>query len=265
MRTIQEADAALSAYRFDLYAQACYAFFWRDLCDWYIEAIKPELKDGPRRGQVANILAATLDNALWLLHPMVPFITETIWQNLNQIRPQRGLEGRIEAPSSDLLIKAKWPEFNDDLTSEGAEHVFTQLQGLIIAIRNIRNEYKIDPRTPISISIAAPGDASRQILANKSLIENLATCKLAEVKADLSPPPNSARGTASGCDIFAHNLIDTATQDQRLTKRRDELIKQRAALKGRMTETYIAKAPPQLVKQTQDQLAEIEAELSRLS
>src|SRR5207249_342210 len=83
-------------------------------------------------------------------------------QKLNTIRPTRGLEGRIKAAPSDLLIKAEWPEFNDELTSEGAEHVFTQLQGLIIAIRNIRNEYKIDPRTPITISIAAPGDATRQ-------------------------------------------------------------------------------------------------------
>src|SRR5207245_4628998 len=119
------------------------------------------------------ILATALDQSLRLMHPMIPFITETIWQNLNSIRPHRGLEGRIEAPASDLLIKAKWPEFNDDLTSEGAEHVFTQLQGLIIAIRNIRNEYKIDPRTPISIPIPAPGDASRQILANNSPSANL--------------------------------------------------------------------------------------------
>ncbi|HEV8378233.1 MAG TPA: valine--tRNA ligase [Tepidisphaeraceae bacterium] len=265
MRTIQEADAALAAYRFDLYAKACYDFFWRDLCDWYIEAIKPELKDGQRQAQVANILTTTLDQSLRLLHPIIPFITETIWQNLNTIRASRALKGRIEAPPSDLLINAKWPEFNDDLTSEGAEHVFTQLQGLIIAIRNIRNEYKVDPRTHISISIAAPGDASRQILANKSLIENLAIGKLLEVSPDLACPPYCARGSASSCDIYAHNLTDATAEEQRLTRRRDELMKQRAALKGRMTETYIAKAPPQLVKQTQDQLAEIEAELARLS
>jgi len=266
MRTIQEADASLAAYRFDLYAKACYDFFWRDLCDWYIEAIKSELKDGPRKAQVAHILATALDQSLRLMHPMIPFITETIWQNLNTIRPNRGLEGRIEAPASDLLIKAQWPQFNDDLTSEGAEHVFTQLQGLIIAVRNIRNEYKVDPRTPISISIAAPGDATRQILANKSLIENLATCRLLEVSPDLPCPPYCARGSASSCDIYAHNLIDTNAEEQRLTKRRDELTKLRATLQGRLSnESYVAKAPPQLVKQTQDQLAEVEAELARLS
>jgi len=266
MRTIQEADAALGAYRFDLYAKTCYDFFWGDLCDWYIEAIKPELKEGERRGQVANILAATLDQALRLLHPVVPFITETIWQNLNGIRSARGIEGRIEAAPSELLIEAQWPQFNDDITSEGAEHVFAQLQGLIIAIRNIRNEYKVDPRKAITISIAAPGDATRQILTNQSLIENLAICKLLEVSPDLPCPPNCARAASSGCDLFAHNLIDANAEEQRLTKRRDELTKLRATLQTRLSnESYVAKAPPQLVKQTQNQLAEVEAELARLS
>ncbi len=266
MRTIQAADAALGAYRFDLYAKTCYDFFWGDLCDWYIEAIKPELKEGERRGQVANILAATLDQALRLLHPVVPFITETIWQNLNGIRSARGIEGRIEAAPSELLIEAQWPQFNDDITSEGAEHVFAQLQGLIIAIRNIRNEYKVDPRKAITISIAAPGDATRQILTNKSLIENLAICKLLEVSPDLPCPPNCARAASSGCDLFAHNLIDANAEEQRLTKRRDELTKLRATLQTRLSnESYVAKAPPQLVKQTQNQLAEVEAELARLS
>ena len=153
-----------------------------------------------------------------------------------------------------------------DITSEGAEHVFTQLQNLIMAIRNVRNEYKVDQRTPIQISIAAPGDSGRQILANKSLIENLATCKLLEVSADLPAPPNSARGTASGCDVFAHNLVDPNAQEQRLSKRRDELMKKISSLRARTADpNYTQKAPAHLVKQTADQLAEAEAELARLS
>ena len=96
------------------------------------------------------------------------------------------------------------------------EHVFAQLQGLIIAIRNIRNEYKVDPRKAISISIAAPDDATRQILANKSVIENLALCKLLEVSPDLPCPPYCARSTASTCDIYAHDLVNATADEQRL-------------------------------------------------
>src|SRR5262249_31438911 len=114
-RTVDEANQALAAYRFDLYAKSCYDFFWRDLCDWYIEAIKPDLKDPNRAPTVAHVLAATLDGALRLMHPIIPFITETIWWKLNETRPHRGLPGRLDcgdAPSK-RLIKAPWPTVGD--------------------------------------------------------------------------------------------------------------------------------------------------------
>ena len=95
-RSVAEANAALETYRFDQYAKACYDFFWRDLCDWYIEAIKPAMKDPARAGQTANVLAAVLDAALRLMHPMIPFITETIWWRLNEVRPERGLPGVLD-------------------------------------------------------------------------------------------------------------------------------------------------------------------------
>ena len=79
-RTVAECNDALANYRFDQYAKACYDFFWRDFCDWYVEAIKPAMKDPERAAQTANVLAAVLDGSLRLLHPMIPFITETIWQ-----------------------------------------------------------------------------------------------------------------------------------------------------------------------------------------
>ena len=109
-RTVEEANAALAAYRFDQYAKACYDFFWRDFCDWYVEATKPAMKDPARAAQTANVLAAVLDGALRLMHPMIPFITETIWWRLNDVRPDRGLPGRLECPPRPRLIRAAWPD-----------------------------------------------------------------------------------------------------------------------------------------------------------
>src|SRR5438874_1304039 len=124
------------------------------------------------------------------------------------------------------------------------------------------HQTRIETRPPQSPSGQHPRRRPRPIPANTSLIENLATCKLLEVSADLQCPPYCARGSASSCDIYAHNLTDANAEEQRLTKRRDELTKLRATLQGRLSnESYVAKAPPQLVKQTQDQLAEVEAEL----
>ncbi|HEY7090380.1 MAG TPA: class I tRNA ligase family protein, partial [Tepidisphaeraceae bacterium] len=262
-RTVAEANDALANYRFDQYARAVYDFFWRDFCDWYVEASKPALKDPKRAPQTANILATVLDGALRLLHPVIPFITETIWWRLNEVRPQRGIPGRIECPPSPRLIKAAWPAVGD--FAQAAEHIFPKLQEVIQTIRNLRNEYKVDVKRSVAVSILAPGDSARQILDAKEMIELLATCTIKDVRADLQPVANAARATAAGCEIFVEGLVDADAEKQRTTKRRDELTKQIAALEGRLNNTgYIAKAPPNLVQQTKDQLAEAKAELEKL-
>src|SRR5207344_835735 len=91
--TIQEANEALKSFRFDAYAKACYDFFWRDLCDWYVEAIKPAMRDPKRAAPTSAVLAAALDGALRMMHPVLPFITETLFWKLNELRPQRSIEG----------------------------------------------------------------------------------------------------------------------------------------------------------------------------
>jgi valyl-tRNA synthetase len=262
-RTVEEANAALAAYRFDAYARACYDFFWRDFCDWYVEAIKPALKDPSRAGQTACVLAAVLDGSLRLVHPMIPFITETIWWHLNEVVPRRGLPGRIECKPSPRLIKAAWPTIGD--FSQASEHIFPKIQEIIGAIRNIRNEYKVDQRKPVSVCIAAPAEPQRQIETNREMIELLATCVIKEVRADLPAPANAARATAAGCEIFVEGLIDANAEQTRSAKRREELMQKITTLRARKSnEAYMAKAPPHLVKQTEDQLAEAEAELAKL-
>ncbi len=107
--TIDEVNESLKSYRFDAYAKACYDFFWRDLCDWYIEAIKPAMKDPARAVQTSAVLAAALDGALRIMHPVLPFITETIFWKLNEVRPNRTIAGVIELDPSPRLIKAACP------------------------------------------------------------------------------------------------------------------------------------------------------------
>jgi valyl-tRNA synthetase len=264
-RTVEEANNALAAYRFDLYAKACYDFFWRDFCDWYVEATKPAMKDPARAGQTGNVLAAVLDGALRLMHPVIPYITEMIWWKLNEVRPgDRTLPGRLMAAGgSPRLVKAAWPAVGD--FSQAAEHIFPRLQEIVGAIRTVRNEHKVDPRKPVTVSILAPGDSARQIQANREMIELLAVCRLKEARGDLPPIPGAARAAAAGCEIFVEGVVDEGAEKQRLAKRREELTKKVGALRGRLgNESYVSKAPPQLVKQTQDELAEAEAELAKL-
>ncbi|HZN67283.1 MAG TPA: class I tRNA ligase family protein, partial [Tepidisphaeraceae bacterium] len=240
-------------------------FFWRDFCDWYLEAIKPAMRDPQRAGQTANVLAAVLDGSLRLMHPIIPFITETIWWKLDEVRPQpRELPGRIAAAGgSPRLVKARWPTVGD--FSQAAEHIFPKLQEVIGAVRTARNQHNVPPKQKVTVSVMAPGDSARQIEANREMVELLATCTLKAVRGDMMPIEKASKVTAAGCEIYIEGLADEAAEQQRTSKRRDELLKEQAALKGRMAnEAYTKKAPPHLVKQTQDRLAEVEAELAKL-
>jgi valyl-tRNA synthetase len=262
-RTVAACDDALTDYRFDQYAKSCYDFFWGDLCDWYLEAIKPAMRDPQRAGETANVLAAVLDGSLRLLHPMIPFITETIWWRLNDVRPQRGLPNRLECPPSPRLIKAAWPKVGD--VAEAAEALFPKLQEIIGAIRNLRNEYKADPKKRVTVSISGSADAARTIESNRELVELLAICTLGQVTPNLPAPAKAARVSAAGCEIFVEGLVDEGADQERKTKRREELIKSISAMTGRLANpSYISKAPPHLVKQTQDQLADLQNELRKL-
>src|SRR5208283_4955017 len=112
-RAVKDADEALANYRFDQYAKICYDFFYGDFCDWYVEASKPALKDAATAGQTANVLAGVLDGSLRLMHPMIPFISETLWGRLCEARSERGLPGKIMGCTSNRLIMAAWPKVGE--------------------------------------------------------------------------------------------------------------------------------------------------------
>jgi valyl-tRNA synthetase len=262
-RAVSECDSALKEYRFDQYAKSCYDFVWRDFCDWYLEAIKPAMKDPARAAQTANVLASVTDGALRLLHPLIPFITETIWWKLNDIRPTRGVADQLPCPPSKRLIKAGWPKPGP--TDEAVESAFARIQDVITAIRNVRNEHKVDPKRTISVTISAPADVARQIEDGRELIETLATAQVKHVAQNVAAPAKAARTSAAGVEIYIEGMADEAAEGQRVAKRCEDLKKQIAAMKGRLAnESYIAKAPPHLVQQTKDQLADAEAEAAKL-
>jgi valyl-tRNA synthetase len=263
-RTVAESNDALKNYRFDQVARAAYDFFWRDLCDWYVEAAKPAMKDPARAAQTAHVLAALLDGTLRLLHPVIPFITEILYQRLHEVRPRRGLPGRLECPDTGgLLIKAPWPAVGS--FAEAAEHIFPKLQEVVTAVRNLRNQFNVPPKQSVAVSLSAPAEPARQLTENREVIELLATCTLKQVTENLPQPANSARASAAGVEVFIENLVDPAADAGRLAKQRDDLAKKITALRGRLSnESYIAKAPPKLVQESKDQLAALEAELEKL-
>jgi valyl-tRNA synthetase len=262
-RTLEAANSAIETYRFDQYAKVAYDFFWNDFCAWYVEAIKPALRDSARAGQTATVLAAVLDGSLRLLHPMIPFITEVLWWRLNEIRPIRGLSGHIECPPSNRLIKAGWPTTN--APDAGAELQFGRLQEIIVAIRNIRTQYSVPLKQSVAVSIQAPAEETPTLLRNRELIELLATCSVNAVGPQIPVVANSTHLAVAGSDLYLQGLVDPEAEKQLKAKKRGELEKQIGAMEGRLSnESYISKAPPNLVEQTKEQLAKARAELGKL-
>src|SRR5204863_9140976 len=125
--------------------------------------------------------------------------------------------------------------------------------------------HKADPKKPLAVSIKTPQNTGHQIENNRELIELLAVCNLKSVGDNVTEPASAAKTSTGGCEIYVEGLVDEGAEQQRMAKRRDELTKQIFAMKGRLgNEGYIAKAPPNLVQQTKDQLAAAEAELAKL-
>ncbi len=261
-RAVRDADEGLGAYRFDQYAKVCYDFFWRDFCDWYLEAIKPAMRDPASAPASAAVLATTLDQVLRLMHPAIPFITETLWSQLNSVRPIRGLVG-IDAPPSELLIHARWPAPSSRWIDDSAETQWQRLQDIVGAIRNLRNEHKVEIKKRVKVAIAAPPDIAADLAVHIALIDLLATCDSSLSSA--SPSSTAARATAAGVELYVEGLVDESAEKQRLAKRREELTRAIAAMKARLDNPgYIAKAPPRLVEQSRAQLADAESELAKI-
>ena len=134
-----------------------------------------------------------------------------------------------------------------------------------MSLRNLRNQHKVEPKKTMDVSIVTDVQTAWLIEHDaREVIELLAGCKLDDGQRKISA--DAIRLTAGGCEIYVEGLVDAAAEEQRITKRREELNKQIAALRGRISnESYTRKAPPHLVQQTRDQLAEAEAELAKLN
>src|SRR2546422_1467365 len=138
---IREVTASLETFRLDEAAKRCFDFVWKELADWYVEAVKPRLGDGANAAVAQSVLAYCFDTVLRLLHPVVPFITEELWQKL----PGRS--------GDELLAAAAWPAGRDALTDPRAEARFALVQDAIAAIRTIRAEYRVSPKARLAATV----------------------------------------------------------------------------------------------------------------
>jgi valyl-tRNA synthetase len=284
-QTITDVTAALDEYKYSEPLAQLYKFFWNDFCDWYLEWIKPRMsaagETSPKGGRneprpsegrdeqqkpiAQNVLAFVLDQTLRLLHPFVPFITEGIFQKLNEIIPARGLKGLAEAKKSEVLVVAEWPVKLDHLIDEDAEKQVSLIQNPIRAVRDIKNKYNITPSVAPTTSANTSVQVAQILNDNSDLICQLAGVKVFMAGPDVVKPKSSASAILDDMQIYVHDVIDPEAERQRLEKQKDEIEKAKKAVEARLNnKNFVTRAKTQVVAATRDKLAELTEQLKLL-
>ena len=256
-RTVHAVEDALAGYRFNALADALYDFAWRDYCDWYLEAIKPTVADDPRQRQV---LLSMTDALVRLLHPVMPFVTETLWPSL-RATGERGLPG-LGLPDGPILATAAWPDVACRVDDPEAVATFERVQSLVGAIRTLRGERNVNPRRKIDLHL--PPGAAELVRASGGVVSALAGIGTVVEGVD-AVPDDAAVLTHEGEELFLAGLLDAAELDKeraRLEKLCQQKAKQVSGFEGRLgNPNYVEKAKPELVAETRRMLEEARADL----
>ncbi|MHC4642834.1 MAG: valine--tRNA ligase [Planctomycetota bacterium] len=260
--TIVETTKSLEAFKYSEPLSQLYRFFWNDFCDWYLEWIKPRMQDEEQKPIAQNVLAFVLDQVLRLLHPFVPFITEGIFQKLNEIAPVRKLEALAVAERAEALVVAEWPENLDFLSDDDAEKQIAIVQAAIRTVRDIRNNRNIPPKEMLVVSARSQQETVDILNRNSELIGYLAGVKEFEAGTAVVKPPNAAVAVADATEVYVHDAIDPEAEKQRLEKQRQQLEKAKKATEGKLAnKDFVNKAKPEVVSRAKEKLVELSEQL----
>ncbi len=261
--TGEQMDRLLEGYHFDAATRTIRDFTWNEFCDWYLEMIKPRLRDPERRPVAQRVLVGVLDVVLRLLSPFIPFVTEELWQRLKEIAPRRGLLEPSEAAESAMV--APWPELPQQWRDPSLESRFQRLQEVIVAVRNVRAIYGIAPGTPLRLQIRCAADLAAEFRDMSPQFETLARTMLEAAGADVSRPAGSASFSLEGADGFVplEGVIDREAERQRQLREADRLRKLIAANEAKLAnEKFVQRAPAEVVEGVRDNLETLRRQLA---
>jgi len=263
--TITDVTNLLDDFKFSEPLSAIYRFFWNDLCDWYLEWIKPRMRDDGQKQIPQNILAVVLDQTLRLLHPFVPFITEGIFQKLNELVPVRGLKGMVEPPAANACVIAAWPAKLPLLENPDVELVISNIQSVVRAIREIRNQYNVIPSKELAVSVNAPQQIADALNDNADLICTLASVSRFAADPEIEKSKNAAASIVDEMQVFVHDVIDPAAERTRLQKQKDQIVGFIKPMEAKLAnENFISRAKPEIVLASRQKLQELKEQLETI-
>ena len=258
--TIDEIERQFNQYRFDLAATAMYEFVWNDFCDWYIELAKtlindPEISDS-QKDYTKNNLIKMLDAILRMLHPTIPFITEEIWQSLNEDNKRRS------------IMKADFPSSNDWRVDDEIVANTEWLKNIVSSVRQIRSEMNIPPNESIKIIINdASNTDSRRLESLGSFILNLASVESITQKDTSDDIPKSAFALLKQMKIYIplEGLVDIEEEKARLEKKLVKLNQELKSVQDRLSnDTFVEKAPTEVVEELKGKLKSLMSDQTRI-
>ncbi|MGM7881432.1 valine--tRNA ligase [Yersinia enterocolitica] len=250
-QTIKAYREAMDTYRFDLAANILYEFTWNQFCDWYLELAKPVMNSGSEaelRG-TRHTLIEVLEALLRLAHPIIPYITETIWQ---RVKTLKGI-------TADTIMLQPFPEYDASQVDEKALSDLEWIKQTIIAVRNIRAEMNIAPGKPLEVMLrGANAEAQRRVLENQSFIQSLARLSSLTLLPEGDKGPVSVTKLVEGAEVLIPmaGLIDKATELERLAKEVAKLEAEIERIEGKLSnEGFVARAPEAVVAKERERMA----------
>ena len=261
-RTERETRAAIEQYRLDLAAQAIYDFTWNEYCDWYLELSKTVLTDPDadpvRLRGTRRTLVRVLEAVLRLIHPLMPFVTEEIWQRVGPLAGRTGPSIMLEP------YPAPRPELED---AEAVERM-TWLKGLILQIRSIRGELDLAPGRRIPVALAGATDAERGRLAGgAAYVRALARVAAIDLLEPGSPPPKAATALLGNLEILVplEGIIDKDAEIGRLERQRDRMGRNLGQSRAKLgNPSFRDRAPAAVVEKERRRAAELESSIGKL-
>ncbi|HET7729646.1 MAG TPA: class I tRNA ligase family protein [Usitatibacter sp.] len=244
---------ALAEYRFDVAARAVYEFTWDEYCDWYVELSKGQLAHGSEAQQRATrrTLIRVLEATLRLAHPIIPFITEELWQ---KVAPLAGKTG-------DSIMVAPYPQPDDAKLDEAAEAEIAVLKEVINAVRNLRSTMGLSPAAKVPLYVA---DYAASLMGHEASIA--AICRLSEVHfVQALPEEDAPVAVGTHAKLMLHVEVDRAAERTRLTREIERLEAEIAKAAASLSNpSFVERAKPEVVEQMRKRRADFEAKLADL-
>ena len=278
----QQVTDAIESYRFADAARTLYDFAWNEFCSFYLEMTKARFSVPEQRQTAQRVLAHALDVLLRLLHPMMPFLTEEVWQLLGQVAPERGLgvsedsarntgAGTPRLAAAESVCIAEWPVADVSRQDATIEAQFADFQAVLGAVREARQRQNIPFKEELTFVVRCDAATARLLEPMGPYFQQMAHAAMGAIGPAAKSEGGAVSFQLSGqhgpieVDIDVSRFIDVGAERKRLEKDRDNLVKQIASIEGKLgNKGFVDKAPPEVVQQQREKLAELGGQLAKV-